>query len=89
MVTGPERSVRREQQCQWFEWFDLENSTQDATLTVGQPCSRSELRRLAAAFKSGESDVDPQAAEVDPRDEQREENPMRGGGLEPPRVLPH
>ena len=51
--------------------------------------SRAELRRLAAAFDAGSADVDPENSGVDPRAEKTEEDPMRGGGLEPPRVLPH
>ncbi len=54
------------------------------------------MRRWAAVFNGpdGEEsdtapDVDPKIPDVDPIDEKREEHPMRGGGLEPPRVLPH
>lgn len=51
--------------------------------------ARAELRRLEAVFTAPEADVDPEDADLDPRGEKSEGDPMRGGGLEPPRVLPH
>lgn len=43
---------------------------------------RAELRRLAALFDA-DADVDPENSDVDPLAEKTEEDPMRGGGLEP------